>query len=57
MFIIALCVYNKNTLTKINFPADRKGTVCAASYDEQGVNYPFVYFNDINDPLSSRYSI
>lgn len=54
MFIIALCVYNKNTLTKINFPADRKGTICATAYDEQGVNYPFVYFNDINDPLSSR---
>ena len=57
MFIIALIAYNQSKLESINYPADRKGNVCVNSYDETGRNYPFIYFNDINDPLGSRYKL
>ena len=54
MFVVALIVYDHNKLEKINYASDRKGKICKLEVDENKISYPFVYFNDINDPLSSR---
>lgn len=57
MLIVALISYDHNKLEKINYPSDRKGKICKLETDENQVTYPFVFFNDVNDPLSSRYFI
>jgi hypothetical protein len=55
MFIVALVVHNSDHLSKVNYPSDRNGVICALTPDSNGQTYPFVFFNDINDPLTSRY--
>ncbi len=57
LFIVALIAYDHNKLQKINYAADRNGKICRLEMDENQNTYPFVFFNDINDPLSSRYSM
>jgi hypothetical protein len=54
LFIAAIIMYNKANLHLADYPADSKGNVCAINaFDAKG-RYPFLYFNDLTDPLSER---
>jgi len=55
LFITALIMYNGANLHLANYPADSKGNVCAINAVDANGKYPFLYFNDLSDPLSERY--
>lgn len=54
IFIVACCVFNQNTLKKINYPADSAGNVCMLDTQTAVNNYPFLYFNNITNPSVGR---
>lgn len=56
IFILACCAYNGDNLKRSNYPADSKGRVCMMDTQTGVNNYPFLYFNDLNDPTKERYS-
>lgn len=55
MFIVACCSYSGDNLKRSNYPTDSKGMVCMMDTQTGVNNYPFLYFNDLNDPSKERY--
>lgn len=55
LFIIACVLYSSYNLKKSNYPSDSAGTVCQLDTQTGVNNYPFLFFNDINDPANDRY--
>lgn len=46
---------NHGNLMRANYPADSTGKVCMLDTESDNIKYPFIYFNSISNPLSSRY--
>ena len=54
LFLIAISVFNRNNLAKTGYPTDSNGNVCELDTIKDGHSFPFLYFNDINNP-KNRY--
>lgn len=54
LFIMAICMFNRANLAKTGYPADSNGNVCQLDTMDDAQSYPFLYFNDLNDPSKSR---
>jgi hypothetical protein len=54
LFITACAVYNGANLKKGSYPTDSSGKVCMLDTNTGQNNYPFVYFNDLENPSTNR---
>ena len=55
IFIVAVAVYNGSNLQRGSYPADSAGKVCQLDTNTGVNNYPFLYFNNPQDPSVDRY--
>lgn len=55
LFIFACVLYSSHNLKRTNYPADSNGKVCMLDTQTGVNNYPFLYFNNPNDPTKDRY--
>lgn len=53
LFILACVLINRSNLNRSNFPADTKGNICMLDTNQ---SYPFLYFADVANPNSNRYT-
>ena len=49
-------MFNRDHLARSGYPADSQGNVCELDTAPDGQLYPFLYFNDIQNPQQDRYS-
>lgn len=54
LFVLAFIMLNRANLVQINFPSDSHGNVCMLTPKKTKL-YPFLYFQDIQNPNSQRY--
>jgi hypothetical protein len=57
LLITAIILHDGSHLARSQYPADSQGTVCAVETSNGSYNYPFLYFNDVADPLGVRYCV
>jgi len=50
LLILAIVLYNEDHLNRTQYPVDYKGTVCVLEAEDKAGKYPFLYFNDIENP-------
>lgn len=53
----AIVLYSGSNLERSQYPADSKGTVCALDTRNASNNYPYLYFNDLRNPLAERFCV
>ena len=54
MFILACVLFNSSNLVRANFPIDSDLHSCILDANSQGQKRPFIFFDDLSNPLSSR---
>ncbi len=57
LLVTAIILHDGNHLARSQYPADSQGTVCAVDTNNGSNSYPFLYFNDVTDPLGDRYCV
>lgn len=57
LLMAAIIVHNSSNLNRTQYPTDSKGTVCLQDAKDATRVYPFLYFNDLHDPLGKRFCV
>lgn len=57
LFITAIIMHNGTHLAASQYPVDTQGVICALETNNGSNNFPFLYFNDLANPLGERFCV
>jgi hypothetical protein len=57
LLIAAIVLFSSSNLSRSQYPTDSNGVVCTLDAHNGSNNYPWLYFNDLRNPLGRRFCV